>query len=315
MKKLVIHQFTNHFSKRFRYYNIFWDELVDKLSKKHEVVADRYKKTAHMGYNNVTFEMEELSGATQMPMLECEMIIENITDKEVHILSVSDDLTPAILNMNYIPEVKTILVSQFIREKIYHHVSDEYRGKYSPWIYFPSNDFDLDRYYYERKLKNELIEKMYFRGSASYRPILNYFSDDVFHGGDSIGGFDTYAKELINYSVSLSLAGRGELCYRDIECMAMGIPLLRFQYLSEMKEPLVPNKHYISVERPEDLRSWSILDREGNSEHASLLTEKFLSVIKEKDFLRYISENAREYYNNYLSPKSSVDFTIKLLKL
>jgi hypothetical protein len=315
MKKLLIHQYTNHFSKKFRYYNIFWDNLIEELSKIHDIVEDRYRKNAHMGFNPISFELDELSEIENPQILECEMIIENLTDKEVYILSVSDDLTPAILNFNKSNLVKKIFVSQFIREKIYHHIPKESREKYFPWIYFPSNDFNLENYFYERKLKSSFIDKMYFRGSTSYRSIINHLDSNVFFGGDAIGGFEKYADEIINYSMALSLAGRGEFCYRDIECMAMGIPLIRFEYLSEMNQPLIPNEHYISVERPDNLKSWVKLDREGNETHAKMLKDTFLKVYKEKDFLDYISNNARQYYEEFLSPKSSIELTIKLLNI
>lgn len=315
MKKLIIHQPTNHESKRFRYYNIFWDNLINELSKKHDVVVDRYYKRAHMGSSSVDLQLIEDNQKEKLSMLECEMVIENLTDKEIQVLSVSDDLTSAILNLQSHPYVKKIFVSQFIRDKIFHHVREENRQKYHPWIYFPSNEFDLEHFYNIRKSKEDFIDKMYFRGAASYRPILNYLSQDFFQGGDSIGPFEPYAHDLINYKVALSLAGRGEICYRDVECMAMGVPMIRFEYLSEFNSQFLPNIHYISIDRPSDLMSWFKLDREGEKHHADMITNKFVEIKGNKEFLDFISKNARKYYEDFLSPSSSVQHTLNLLDL
>lgn len=315
MKRLIIHQPTNHESSKFRYYNIFWDNLTNALSEKYNVVVDRYYKDAHKGPSLVKLGLDDTESKFTVPVLECEMIIEDLDTGEVQVLSVADDLTHAILNLQADEKVKKVFVAQFIRDKIDHHVADIFRSKYSPWIYFPSNEYDLNHYFDLRKQKTDLIDRMYFRGAESYRPILKHLNSETYYGGGSIGGFYPYADELVNYKVALSLAGRGELCYRDIENMAMGVPMLRFEYLSEMYEPLKPNFHYISVERPDNLKSWLKLDREGEKEHADMLTKRFLEVKDDKEFLDYVSQNAKDYYDNYLSPIASVEHTIKLLNL
>jgi hypothetical protein len=302
-------------SKRFRYYNIFFDHLIHKLSEKHDVVTDRYRKDAHKGQSNILLELVDDEVSCNILTYECELILENLTDNEIIIFSVADDLTSTILNLSHLDNVKKIFVSQFIRDKIYHHVSETNQHKYYPWIYFPSNDLNLDIYYNLRCEKKEFIDKMYFRGSTSYRPILDYFTEDCFFGGNSLNSFESYMEEMINYSMSVSIAGRGEFCYRDIECMAIGIPLIRFEYLSEMYEPLIPNYHYISVERPEDLRNSLTLDRMGNKEHSQMIMNRFNEIKENKEFLDFISKNARKYYEDFLSPNSSVETTIKILDL
>jgi hypothetical protein len=55
------------------------------------------------------------------------------------------------------------------------------------------------------------------------------------------------------------------------------------------------------------------LDRLGEKHHAELITKRYLEVKDDDEFLNFISKNAKEYYNKYLSPSSSVDFTIKML--
>lgn len=313
-KKLIIHQPTNHYSNRYRYYNIFFDNLIKKLSEKNDVIVDRYYKNVHRGRVEVDLGWSE-DNDFLIEMQDCEMIIEDYDTKETQILSVSDDLTPASLNLQSHDNTKKIFISQFIRDKVYHHVNEKYWEKYNPWIYFPSNEYDLEGYYEKRKNITDKQEKLYFRGETLSREILQHFNSDVFHGGSSIGGFDSYANELINFKLGLSIAGRGEICYRDIEYMAIGVPFIRFEYTSEFFEPLIPNFHYISVDRPDDFKDWMNLDRVGTQIHADKIIKRYLEVKDDTDFLNFVSENARDYYKKYLSPDSSVEFTIKLLNL
>jgi hypothetical protein len=311
-KKLIIHQPTNHYSNRYRYYNIFFDNLIKKLSEKNEVIVDRYYKNVHRGRVNVELGWHEDQDFF-VEMQDCEMIIEDYHTKETQILSVSDDLTPTSLNLQSYDNTKKVFISQFIRDKVNHHVAKEHQHKYSPWIYFPSNEYDLESYYKKRQETTPEDNRMYFRGETFTRTILNHFTPDVFHGGNSIGGFDTYANELINFKLGLSVAGRGEMCYRDVEYMALGVPFIRFEYTTEFMEPLIPNVHYISVDRPDDLFDWMKLDRLGEKYHAELIIKRYLEIKDDDEFLNFISKNAKEYYNKYLSPLSSVDFTIKML--
>ena len=142
-------------------------------------------------------------------------------------------------------------------------------------------------------------------------------SDLFFEGPNSIGGSDAYFNEAIKYAVGLSVAGRGELCYRDIEYMAIGIPMLRFEYRSELYKKLLPDYHYISVPYPNNMPLDNGLptDRLGLQEHSEMLLDKYLEVCKNTEFLNFISKNAIEYYDNYLAEKNSLLSTLEILGL
>jgi hypothetical protein len=122
---------------------------------------------------------------------------------------------------------------------------------------------------------------------------------------------------MIDYQVSLSMAGIGELCYRDIECMAIGMPLIRFEFQNEMYEKLIPNVHYISVPYPDDMprHNGVATDRLAEPHHVKMIEERFKEVVDDYEFLSYISKNAREYYERNLSPQSRVNKTLEILGL
>lgn len=311
MRKIIVHNPCNEHTRYYRNYNLFWDELTEELKKKYEVTENRYYELANQQRFKVNLK-NQTSCDDCFLLLECEYVIEFEDTGEIYIMSVSDDLSHATLNEKNNPLLKKVLMSQFLRDKIESHVGSDLMDKYSPWIYFPFNTDDLESFYKKRKSMTQFIDKMYFRGtSITDRPIVTYFNTDYLNGYNPIGSPTTYFEDLIKYKIGLSIAGRGELCYRDIEYMALGIPMIRFNYLSELNPNLKPNYHYISIDRPEDL----IIDRLGNESHAKLIEQRYLEVKDDYEFLNFISKNARQYYTDYLSRENRVNHTIKLLDL
>jgi len=311
MRKVTVHNPCNEHTRYFRDYNLFWDELTDELKTKYDVTENRYYELANQQRFKVNLK-NQTSCDDCFLLMECEYVIEFEDTGEFYVMSVSDDLSHAMLNEHRNSLLQKVLISQFDRNKIESHVTSTYMEKYSPWIYFPCTIDDLDVFYEKRKTIDEFIDKMYFRGtSISDRPIVTHVSPDYLNGYTPIGGPNTYFDDLIKYKVGLSVAGRGELCYRDIEYMGLGIPMLRFNYLSELNPNLIPNFHYIAIDRPDDL----LIDRLGNETHAKLLEERFLEVKDDKEFLDFISKNARDYYNNYLSKNNRVKHTLNLLNI
>jgi hypothetical protein len=314
MQRLIIHQPKNFESRYYRYYNYFFDSLVDEIKKTNDVIDSRYFKYANSKWYPTLLQCQDtFFDSTGVHMLECEMIIENYDTKGVKVLSVSDDLSSATLSLKENPLCNKILIAQFDRSKISSHVHDQKNMyKYSPWVYFPTNNYDFDTLYSMRQDKKHLESKFYFRGtSIECRRIVLGFNKELFTGYTPIGGFDAYSNELLNHKVGFSIAGRGEFCYRDIEYMAMGIPFIRFEYKSEMAVPLVPNYHYISVPRPENAPH----DRDLVQEHAHLIEKRFLEVVNDTEYLSFIANNARNYYNSYIKIDNCVAHTINLLEM
>lgn len=312
-RRLIVHNPANWMTRHYRNYNLFWDELTEELSKKYEVEENRGFEDAHFGRQEIKLSK---GIAKEFLLLECEYVIEDKDTGEFWIMSISDDLGYATMNEQNNPLCKKILISQFIDYKIKHHVGNNY-DKYSPWIYFPSGLTDLESFYHKRKYTQDTIPKMYFRGNISNRPALQYYSDELLFCPKDSTNPQNYFSEMIQYKAALSVAGVGELCYRDIECMAIGVPLIRFEFQSEMYEKLIPNVHYISVPYPEDMPRHNDVatDRLANNKHVNMIEERFKEVVDDVEFLSYISKNAREYYERNLSPKNRVNKTLEILGL
>jgi len=317
MKRYIVHHPQNFESREYRYYNQIFNGIIKKLEQHFDVLHTGYYKYANQGYSPVLLLSD--NSTNQVPniqMLECEMVIEDADTKEIKALSVSDSLTSVILGLAQNPRTTKILVAQYNYEEINHHLSSKESNLiYSPWVYFPQNIENYEKYYNRRQnilAEGQLQDKFYFRGtSLEYRNIVSYFDKTIFTGGLPLGGFEAYANDLLQYKVGYSIAGRGEFCYRDVEYMAMGVPFIRFEYTNQMYPKLVPNYHYISVDRPADLP----YDKDATPEHARLIEQKFLEVKDNTPYLNFIAKNAREFYKNYIETEKCIEHTLQLLNI
>lgn len=314
-KKLWVHNPANSHTRYFRNYNLFWDMLTHELQKKYDVILSPTTENAHMDQTPI-----KLRAGTYADFYgnETEYIIENERDEFV-IFSITDMIHPGLVCERDNPKLHKVFISQYVPKNVLANVGQHNITKYSPWIYFPhSPRLNLEPYFHKRKHITEFTDRMTFRGGTAYRPILNYFSKDVLLDTDSLESEDAYFEDTIRHKVGLSIGGRGEFCYRDIEYMAIGVPFLRFQFQSQMLPGLIPNVHYISVDVPDDLykdphRDDMPDDKLGGEQHAKLLEQRFLEVKDDVDFLNFISRNARQYYETYLAPGQNVKYTLSLL--
>jgi hypothetical protein len=153
----------------------------------------------------------------------------------------------------------------------------------------------------------KIVDKLLWRGSTyrnhpneNYRDIrecVYHIPTDNFDFFPYPTVFDDYIKQAASYKAVLSLGGGGgfhcgDICFRDIEMLGLGIPLLRPKYLVELRDPLIPNVHYISVETEYDkLFKYANPKTLGNS-----IAKRFEEVKDNQELLDQISTNAREWY-------------------
>jgi hypothetical protein len=309
MTKIRVHNPCNSNTRYYRYYNLFWDKFTDYLKLHFDVEENRYYEFAHMGRFPVKLQK---GNSDNFLLLECEYIIENLENNEFVIMSVSDELTHATINECKNKYLKKVLISQFLPKKIQSHIEVDYFHKYSPWQYFQAQVFDLEPFYTKRLTLDNLSNELYFKGtSLEDRQIIYKINDDILNKNFTPYPPHVYFNELINHKIALSVDGRGEFCYRDIECFAVGVPIIRFEYESVFYDDLIPNYHYISIPRPEDLKMY----RMGDENHAKMLEQRYYEVINDVEFLNFISKNARQYYEKNCMLDVSINNTYNLLNL
>lgn len=128
-----------------------------------------------------------------------------------------------------------------------------------------------------------------------YKP--QYFAEDRKHP-------EAYFEELNDSKISLSLNGAGEICNRDMEILCSGSVLLRPKLNQKFHNELIPDVHYIAV------------DRVNNPvEQLDLLLKKYEEIKDNSELLNNISNNGLEWFNNNGSMTSNVELLKKLINL
>ena len=306
--KIKIHNPCNSYTRYCRHYNLFWDKFTDYLKEYFDIEENRYFEFAHMQ----RFPVNINGGISEdFGLLECEYLIQNLENNEFVTMTVSDDITHAAVNERENPLLKKTLISQFSPRKINQYLNDLCKDKLSPWIYFQSIVFDLEPLYQKRLNTPPSKKQLFFKGSSlEDRKIIHYINKNSITDFSTISP-DSYFEEAIQHKVGVSIDGRGEFCYRDIEYMALGIPMIRYEYESKFHDPLVPNFHYISVPRPNNMDFYKY----GGEEHAKILESRYYEVLGNDEFLNFISRNAREYYEKNCEMNANIKNTFELLNL
>jgi len=139
---------------------------------------------------------------------------------------------------------------------------------------------------------------------------------DKFAFGDGPLPFDEYIHEAIHFKLVLDsgVGGGyccGDYCFKDAEMYGLGIPTIRPKYAIQPWIPLIPDYHYISIDVDFDER-FKYKNHEAISEK---IAKRYNEVINDDDHLKYISDNARQWYMSVLSYPVVINNIINSLSL
>ena len=297
-----------------RDYQRFFDDLTIELKKKYFVTEFNFSEHRDPSQGRFVVNLiKQTCKPDEFVTMECNYVIEFQDTGEFYVLSVCDDLDEVVLNEKSNPFLKKALFAQWVTSKMEYHMAP-YMEKYAPWIYFPTTNIDLEHFYNLRKENKNYIKKLHFGGETSYRPILDFFDKEYLHIPKTSPQSE-YFYDLIKYSVGLSVSGCAELCYRDVEYMALGIPFIRFEYQSSFMEPLIPNYHYISLDFDVTIPKINEThrDRLGGYVHAKKIESRFVELKNNPEYLEYIANNARKYYLDNFSSTIRIKKTLEAL--
>jgi len=273
-------------------------------------------------------------GNDQSRVHDGEILIYYPEDDVVKALSFSDTDTPLTISLyNRNKSTDTLIVSQNASTQVRHYDYFGYKFNSLNTIYTPESPvICLDNFYVRRQYLNEFRDKFVFRGNTKAMPRLSpSFLEgcEYFEGPEYLGPSDDYLKRdlqenyihhlgptyyfysIIECKVGLAIPGMGEICNRDIEYMAIGLPMMKFEYMTKWNPELIPNYHYISIPRICDTTD---SEQVGSKEHAEAYLKRFLEVKDDKEFLDFVSKNARQYYWENIHPLNRTEKIVKLLE-
>lgn len=132
--------------------------------------------------------------------------------------------------------------------------------------------------------KNGMLFRGLFYGEREYYNKNNKHSE-IICTNDHYKGLESYVEELVTYKCGLSFTGAAEICHRDLEYFALGMPVIRPELKNtQFLEPLIPGYHYISTEAG------------SHEEKMHSINKKWDEVKNDFDLLDFIGNNARDWY-------------------
>jgi len=189
---------------------------------------------------------------------------------------------------------------------------------FTPWT-------NHEHYWNLRKWRgnDNLVDQLFFLSTTQREDPFKLREMGIAIGPQGLMNIDQYLDMAIQYKIGLAISSVAELCYRDIEYMAVGLPMLRLEYMTKMTPPLIPDFHYIAVNREKynlpgtDANpEWGPhMDTGGGEAYVQAYKERFLEVKDDKEFLNFITTNARDYYTKYCSPQNRLSHLLNLLEL
>lgn len=193
---------------------------------------------------------------------------------------------------------------------------------YSPFYYGPYNydeqELITDLFENRKETKQELVFRgLLFKFRANLVKYINDSSIQIYdRRGDKVSDlkYSDYLKELSEYKAALSLPGATEICNRDIECFAVGTPVVRPLLHTKYEDPLLPDYHYINCYV--DAKYYDGNPNYNNiKDFGKYLIQTWDKVKHDKDYLEFVSRNAREWYIKNCLIENNVSYLLSKIKL
>lgn len=190
-----------------------------------------------------------------------------------------------------------------------------FRAGYYPEKMWQFGDLNHDLIQ-EYRNRTQLKKELYFRGTVyDGRQCVHIMAQNHPNEFHYMGGrlpFEQFVTELASYKMVLSLGMNigGDICFRDVELLGLGIPLIRPRLRVEQHDPLIPDYHYIAVETELDP---IYLVPVSHSQTADDIIRRYREIIDDNEVLEYVASNGKEWYNRNIKYPNIVDNLIRLI--
>jgi hypothetical protein len=194
---------------------------------------------------------------------------------------------------------------------------------YKPFFYGPyeNGSLDLKDQLFKNRSIESTIPKLYFKGYMwDFRKQMtnNLKDESIIILDKNIDNnnldYGDYLSELAGYRCALSLPGGTEICNRDIECFAIGVPVIRPYLDIQYPDPLIPNYHYISCYM--DCKYWS-----GNPSYldynlfAVHLAHYWHKIKDNFEYLSFVSHNARNWFMKNCTLDNNIKYVLSQINM
>lgn len=329
MKKIFVHRFEN---EKFGKFHLPFFKKFDKyLSNFFDVEVINYNIDENTFSGNVDLRSNIfIKGFGDKPPLnDVEYLIENPAKNELKLISATEFFNHCVSHYVKSEYCSSVLLTHYNKKNINYWMNIEgavnTSSKVSPWVFFPAREFDSIFYFKKRKKIKKLEEKLFYTGSGigDYRKVPKILENKGFLQETNNLNFEDYMDKLIRSKIGISYYMDlkfcensynypGEFCYRDIEYMSVGLPFIRIEYEDELYDNLIPNKHYIPIDRN---IAFDTYVSGGDDAVANLFISKYLETKDNDELLKEISKNQIKWFNKNIQGENLEKSAFKLLDL
>jgi len=201
-------------------------------------------------------------------------------------------------------------------------VSHDIRNIYRPFYYGPYDHRHQDLITELYNNRNPSSTDLVFRGLLFpfRQSVAKHIEDPDIKvvcrrsGGTNLEYTD-YLRELSEHTAALSLPGATEICNRDIECFAVGTPVLRPLIHTQYPDPLVPDYHYVNFYLDCYYSDTGNPGYKHIEDFGKYLSAKWNQIKKNTEFLKFVSENARAWYLKNCQIENNVNYLVSQIRL
>ena len=219
-----------------------------------------------------------------------------------------DPINDRLRNLVFDPRCRLVLKCQYretpFRRRPY--------TKIQPWTYFEAFPRDAQEYVAKLRSHPRSDARLFFRGNvtiANRDAILACLNTRKLVTPDYSRriGYRHYLDEAARHKLVLGLPGMGNLCHREIEAFGVGTPVLMPRLHNVLRNDLIPDYHYISVEAD--------VSRDEPSFVANQIEARYWQVFQDQAYLSFVAANAIAWYEANVRFRNSMRWTRQLLSL
>lgn len=327
MRKITVHRNIN--VNWPRYHTFFYTNFINDFLKPNFQVEEINWAKGENGEHVLIQFPHECGSLKKSPILyDVDCAIVNEETKKYVVMSFGEYFNHGVVHFLKNDYCEKVLLTHFNSSYLYDRLKrDGISQKYnvvSPWFFGSFCKYDINKW---RDIRNsvEKKDKLFFRGSGldSYRKTVKMFAGKEYFLGPYGTSEEQYFSDMCNAKIGLShymdldmpvnaFQHCGEYCYRDMEYMSIGLPFIRIEFTDSLYNDLIPGKHYISIPRD---KAWVAYTKEGNAGVAKLYEEYYNKFKDDEEYLKLVSKNQLEWYDNNCLWPASGKLTWDLLNL
>lgn len=233
------------------------------------------------------------------------VVIENPDTKKYMVISYIDNLTRVNEGTGWdLENCVDFFAGGGVQED---DISYKYSGfKYTPFAFYTFFKSALQEIEKQYKKEKHIPDKLFFRGEKYlFREYLSNNDNRFNIKHDRLPG-NEFIREVSNYSINIDLNSVYEISCRTYDMLGLKTALIRPELTVQYHNPLIPDYHYASIKK-EYLTDYKIL--------ADAYIEKFEELKKDPDYVHFLSENGRKWYEENCTIESCLNLQLKIINL